>query len=918
MANYRPTNEELMLEQLKHKNRMAVLQEQSKARSAASRNAGSGMGAPQQVFRDIAPNPKPKTVSNLVSGNAYGPTLSQYVGTADIRGAVDDIDHQFQQSDLAVQQYQNLYNNINRIDVDEPMVAQELKQYQIDPKIVDDRFAYKKVNNLADKFQKDISSNRSLIGAAVQNYQTRQAYVQRMNDMVREGEITPEMARGMIKRYDAQYAAQGGVGSGAQGVYNPYHYEDAMADPDELKILNDAISDWKVSGDAWARSGVNFHNKKIVGTKSVGGMQHYVVESKDSGAVEYIRASEVMDKLRPQLQNNAKLQAWYKQQAVARVYSQSDQQLAQSADYNLQRFQHIAKIVKDLEDKGNLNQQEVELLTTLRQKYSGMQLAAEAAKAAQNGDFERARELMVGGFQKKYTDDLISLGVGKVAHRKQTAAASHTSAKQDDLLFELGAMGIGEMAKHMVTPTQTIEEQVKEDQVETVEEDALEQEGFLARLTNMVTTPFGEVSEQISLNKTPDQTYVEIDNPQFEAWLKAKGFTKAETRKESEFDLFTLGEDKDLSKWSVPNKYSDKTWAELMSDWTTERNNNPKEYQKSVILGDNDYKSVIELVDDGSVNSNINQYIGNNPEAKKRRKELIKLRNDKARIDAQHNTVIMQYDDELQREKGRALIGGGQGGLNAAITTYQTYSKDGKSLPFVNVLAEKLGEDVEIENNPNSTMAGGFNEFLTKIVEGKEKGWKVRVTDIISNTGNDAMAIITDPTGKTVSVPFSASDQRRAHNMSAFGNSVGIAAYNATPSKFSQLAAQNEDMFGRPLVGNQMEENVAEFFGVPKSFRENKDSRIIRFVDGGNNIVSRLVVNKKTKQGYRRFERFAVETSDGVRLMSPKEYMTFQLQNNDNNNITQNENYTSRGARKNNVNPDSRYGDNITPENTQQ
>ena len=305
--------------------RQALLEQQNQYRLMQNqmRNADTEEHIKQR-FVDTPVNARPRLSSGFMSEDTYAPTLSQYVGGVSISPAIQDIEKQVQQKDMAISNLKSMYRNINRLAPDEQGVNSELNKYRqsIDELAGSkDRHAYQKAAILGEQFAQDLNSNRSKLGAAYTNYKAKLAHEEMLKKLLEKGQkdggISPEDYNMAIKISDAEYAKKGGIGKGENNIYNSYTSVMPATYVDQNKVMNDAIAGWNEDSRAWSVGGAIVDGKIVGDGKKVfrEGVEGYIIKGTKNGKETFISTDEVRKNLAPVLGNDSMLQSYYKWQA---------------------------------------------------------------------------------------------------------------------------------------------------------------------------------------------------------------------------------------------------------------------------------------------------------------------------------------------------------------------------------------------------------------------------------------------------------------------------------------------------------------------------------------------------------------------------------------------------------------------------
>lgn len=291
------TLEESLIKQNQKFENKKYLQALKAQQEAAAQSAGLA----QQRFQDIPVNQRPRLSSALMSDDSYAPALSQYVGQADYVPLANRIQADFQRGDAEKERLQNLMKNVKYLNPDKQAVLSELERYQIPEELTDDRFAYKKVGNLANEFYQNINSNQHILGKAKENYLKREAFAKKQKEDFKDS--TSNLAEYNIRRFDERYAQSGGL-TGPDG-YDPnadyrgnmldYNYQYAPEDPELNKMVIDTVKGWRESGGKW-----KFKNISLDGGKQIGNGDEiapsangYIVKHAHGGGTTQLTYEEV-------------------------------------------------------------------------------------------------------------------------------------------------------------------------------------------------------------------------------------------------------------------------------------------------------------------------------------------------------------------------------------------------------------------------------------------------------------------------------------------------------------------------------------------------------------------------------------------------------------------------------------------------
>lgn len=393
-----------------------------------------------QRFQDVQANPRARFSSGLVSDDTYGPTLSTFIGGQSIQPAIAQINNQFDQRDAAIANMRGLYNNISRLAPDEEMVAKELEPYQQKMQMYAkdrDRHAYQKIALDAQEFAQKLNSNRTALGAASINYRARAQQDEFLRKQLQDGKITAEDYNLAMSIADQDYQKQGGIGKGQNNIYSTY--KPVMpAYIDQIELMNKAIQGWNSNQGAWANAGLNI-NGEIIGTKKVGGVEGFVIKNKTSGKEEFIRTDEVMSKLAPVLQNDAKLQDYFQWQARVADFKTNDNQIVESAKNVINsaeaRIAENQKLLATFKNNGNFDPNDK---SKVAQRARELQMEIEYLQEKANtynqvleqGDIDGLRQIRKQALMQKFNKDLVNLGTAKTDFSK-VDVVEDISADQD-------------------------------------------------------------------------------------------------------------------------------------------------------------------------------------------------------------------------------------------------------------------------------------------------------------------------------------------------------------------------------------------------------------------------------------------------------------------------------------------------------
>ena len=371
----------------------------------------------RQVFSDIPANSRPRLASNLVSDNTYSPFLSQNVGGVSVRPLLDYATTQGKELEGNLSQLQELYRNIPHIEKDREAVNEALKQYQISPELINDKFAAQKVQHLSTKLREDLKSTNNVLGAAYHNYNTRQKWFKQLDDSVKnlaeggdKGGITAQTAQYLKNIYDSKYKGIGGDGSPNQ-VFNDYSTTNPANISNKEKLVLDYVNDWKKDKTAFAN---NFLSREADGRVYIRGK---------SGSKEYVDENDIRSVLPQFLRNNKVIDEDVTQQAMIETHFQdSDAFIENRKQQILYNYERQNDMLNKLENKKNLTENDKKMMNQLKNSVKSLYEQANQLHDARGT--ERAKEIHQQIRKNEIYNDLVNMAVNKEAHAQYSASSS--------------------------------------------------------------------------------------------------------------------------------------------------------------------------------------------------------------------------------------------------------------------------------------------------------------------------------------------------------------------------------------------------------------------------------------------------------------------------------------------------------------
>ncbi len=257
---------------------------------------------PRQYFQDLPEANRPQLRSFLTPDMVYGNTLSQFVGsTAPFEIALDNLGNKYK--DAISTMKGNAY--IDEVLRPDQTYRQEILDYynnKIDSVASDEekspRKTYGELLNVAREFKND-----KAIKAMMANVQAREAFRKKVEDT----DVDSKTKDKLLHFWDNKYAQQVGIGGVNREFYQGYNSKEVQEDPEVVKRINDAVSQFATNTWGGKHGNVTFN-------RSAEGL--YTFHDSGGQTISSITEKDLQAKIMPILKEDRKIQSYFDQNAM--------------------------------------------------------------------------------------------------------------------------------------------------------------------------------------------------------------------------------------------------------------------------------------------------------------------------------------------------------------------------------------------------------------------------------------------------------------------------------------------------------------------------------------------------------------------------------------------------------------------------